>query len=103
MRLENLKLAVDKMVAIAVQVAAHPTHNIQLRHVIPNLANGNCAPEACTDQINHRPDFATFGAGQFRDPQELRDAVVSDMEGNNIAFNWAGYIDRGRNRWLEDL
>jgi hypothetical protein len=91
------------MVAIAVQVAAHPAHDIQLRHGIPNLANGNCAPEACTDQINHRPDFAMFGAGKFRDPQELRDAVVSDLEVNNIAFNWGGYMDRGRDRWLEDL
>ena len=56
---------------IGIQVAAHPGHHIDLHHVIPNNADGNCAFESTTDQINNSRNsesnngFTDCGAGQF--------------------------------------
>ena len=103
LRLENLQLAVDCMVSIAAKVAAHPAHAVNLKKGIPNLANGDCAPEACNDQVNKRPEFIGYGAGKYEYPIDLRIAAVSELQCNEkFACDWGGYTDNSTD-WKKDL
>ena len=107
-RLENLQLAVEAMTRSAVEVAAYPDHAISVRHVIPNLASGNCAPESVTDQLNNtrncdsNRDFADYGAGRFPGPDDLRAAVVVDLLSNETAQARVGYLGKDE-RWAAEL
>ena len=101
MRLQSLKVSVDEIAKTAIQVAAHPAHRMIIRHGIPNLGNGNCAPEAANDNYNLRDELASFREHIFPTPNDLREAVVSEMIDNNDAFAFAGYTNH--ERWLEDL
>ena len=114
---EKVKIGKDesigRMIAdIAIIAAAtNPGYEIDFVHLIPNLANGNCAAEAVTDQLNNsrnsdtNSDFSTCGAGRFEDPQALRAAVVDDLTKNRLAQTKVGKSDdpEGYRKEVEQL
>ena len=92
-RLETAEIIAN----IGIEVAAtNPGHEISLHHPLPNNANGDCAFESTTDQLNNtrNSDFANFGAGQFPEPIDLRREVVKVLKHNEIAIQKAGYVGR---------
>ena len=93
----------EGQVRIAITAAAtYPGFQIKLHRSIPNMANGNCAFESATDQLNHtrncqsNNDFANLGAFRFKDHTTLREAVVNDLKNNQIAQENSGYAGRRR-------
>ena len=114
---EKVKIGKDesmgRMIAdIAIIAAAtNPGYEIDFVHLIPNLANGDCAAEAVTDQLNNsrnsdtNSDFSTCGAGRFEDPQALRAAVVDDLTKNRLAQTKVGKSDdpEGYRKEVEQL
>jgi hypothetical protein len=88
----QMNLDGDGMIQIAISVAAHPSHGVNLKPGIPNLANGNCLYEVGNDQLNNRMEFAKFGAGKYDSPKELKISVVSKMQSSaTMAHEWGGY------------
>ena len=90
-----------QLVKIAIEAAAtYPGYPVNLRHIIPNNADGNCVFESNSDQLNNsrncdsNSDFANFGAGRFTDHMALRLAVVEDLKRNPKAMEKAGYVGR---------
>ena len=86
---ESAKINTD----IAIQVAAQLEHSVGLRHILPNLADGNCALESVCDQINstRRDEFIGLGSQTFPTPSTLRDAVVQCLRENKHIMTQIGY------------
>ncbi|MCS5660217.1 MAG: hypothetical protein NZ842_07435, partial [Dehalococcoidia bacterium] len=82
--------------SIAISSAAYHKHEIKLKHPVPNLGKGDCAFEACLDQVNatRKDTFKDVGAGRFKDAPSLRKAVVDDLKGNIFAIVKSGFGDR---------
>ena len=79
----NLPCSSPPMVEIAILNAKF--HGIDLHHGVPNLANGDCAIEAVTDNISTRPEFnETFcGASEVNRRNWMQEA-------EELVFNFSG-------------
>ena len=79
----NLSCSTPPMVEIAILNAKY--HGINLHHGVPNLANGDCAIEAVTDNISTRPEFnKTFcGASDVNRRNWMQEA-------EELVFNFSG-------------
>ena len=97
---ESAKINTD----IAIQVAAQLEHSVRLRHILPNLADGNCALESVCDQLNstRRDEFIGLGSPIFPTPSTLRDAVVKCLRENKHIMTQIGYTGTTW-EWENDL
>ena len=83
-RLKNLEITVQEIIEKSKTIAAH--HNLILRHGVPNLGNGDCAPESANDNHNLRDEFHPYRKTIYSTPQELREAVVKNLQGDKTAW-----------------
>ncbi|MCS5580938.1 MAG: hypothetical protein NZ837_10460, partial [Gammaproteobacteria bacterium] len=81
------------LASIAILSAKYAGYKINLSHMVPNNASGDCAFESCLDQVNatRKEDFKDFGAGRFEDPSSLRRVVVDDLKENSKAMEWCAF------------
>ena len=102
--LESKKESAKINTGIAIQVAAQLVHSVRLRHILPNLADGNCALESVCDQLNstRSDEFIGLGSTTFPTPSTLRDAAVQCLRDNKAIMTQIGYMAT-RRQWENDL
>nr|MCS5576613.1 hypothetical protein [Alteromonas macleodii] len=88
--IEQRKETATYLASIAILSAKYAGYEIELKHMLPNNANGDCAFESCIDQVNTTREkvFEHFGARKFKDHLSLRKAVIDNLKINSNAMEW---------------
>ena len=97
---ESAKINTDRAIKVAAQLA----HSVKLRHIVPNLADGNCALESVCDQLNstRSGEFLGLGSQKFPTPSTLRDAVVQCLRDNKEIMTQFGFWGT-KSEWENEL